>query len=151
MKFIRKDIDWSVVPEIRWEKVLCPFCGSPTGPSSKCFDLDPEIDKSAGEDRSMVRTIEVGGEMLPIFSTQCAFRKSNDYYFYVNYPLSHPLVSEIGSVHGLEKLVVQSPYKGKITIADQFDEQAILQKTEEVYRTYINNIRNNDEKENLYS
>mgnify|MGYP001230506131 CR=1 FL=1 len=144
MKAIRKKVDWSKPPELRWEKCLCPVCGQPTGPQSRCFDIDPEVSKD-DPDRSLLKTIENNGEILPIFSIQCAFRKQNDYYFFTNYPLGHPLVTEISSVHGLERLVINSPYKGKITIADQFEDKDIRSRIEVVYQDYINSLR---EKEN---
>jgi len=145
MKLVKKDVDWSIPPEIRWEKVLCPVCGGPTGPSSRCFELETELLKDTEQDRSLIKTVEVNGEMLPVFSSQCVFRKNNDYYFYTNYPLSHPMVTIIGSVHGLEKLIIYSAYRGKITIADQFDEQKILLEIENRYRGFVNGIKNNEE------
>ena len=137
MKIIRKNVDWSSSPEIRWEKVLCPVCGQPTGPSSRCFEIEPEGET---EDRMMLRTIEMGGSMAPILSTQCVFRKSNDYFFYTNFPLSHPLVTKIATVNGLEKIVIQSPYKGKITIAEQFEEDDIKGQVQEIYLNYIKSV-----------
>jgi len=145
MKLVRKNVDWSNAPEIRWEKCLCPVCGQPTGPSSRCFEVDPEVVRDADGDKTLVKTIEANGEILPIFSPQCAFRKQNDYFFFTNYPLGHPVVSLMGAVHGLEKLVINSPYKGRITIADQFEDYSIKAKVENVYRKYINDIKEQEE------
>jgi hypothetical protein len=101
--------------------------------------------RDGDSDKTLVKTIETNGEILPILSLQCAFRKQNDYYFFTNYPLSHPVVGAIGSVHGLEKLIISSPYKGKITIADQFKDKDIKTEIETVYREYINEIREQEE------
>ena len=137
MKIIRKKVDWSASPEIRWEKVLCPICGQPTGPSSRCFEIEPE---GESEDKIMLRTIEINGSMAPILSTQCVFRKNNEYFFYTNFPLSHPLVTKIATVNGLEKIVIQSAYKGKITIAEQFEEDDIKVEVQEIYLNYIKSV-----------
>ena len=137
MKIIRKKVDWSASPEIRWEKVLCPICGQPSGPSSRCYEIEPE---GEGEDKIMLKTIEINGSMSPILSTQCVFRKSNDYFFYTNFPLSHPLVTKIGSVNGLEKVVIHSPYKGKITVAEQFEEEDVKKDVQETYLDYIKSV-----------
>ena len=137
MKIIRKNVDWSASPEIRWEKVMCPICGQATGPTSRCYEIEPEAES---EDKIMLRTIEVNGTMTPILSTQCAFRKSNDYFFYTNFPISHPLVTKMASVNGLEKIIIQSPYKGKITVAEQFEEDDIKKEIQDTYLNYIKSV-----------
>jgi hypothetical protein len=143
MKPIQKNVDWSKNPEIRWEKVLCPICGQKTGPDSKCYEVSVESSKT-DPNGVISKTIEVGGDILPIFSTQCHFRKNNEYLFYSNYPLSVHLVGDLGSVEGVEKLIISSPYRGKIAIADQFDDRQVRKTIEEVYRSSINYVRSEE-------
>ena len=139
MKAIQKNVDWSKAPEIRWEKVLCPICGQKTGPDSRCYEMNVDAPKDSNSIIS--KTIDVGGDILPIFSTQCHFRKNNDYLFYVNYPLSAHLVSDLAAGEGLERLPITSPYKGRVTIADQFDDRTVRKTVEQVYRSSIDFVR----------
>jgi hypothetical protein len=134
-----KNIDWSKKPEIRWEKRLCPICNEPTGEYSKCHDPSTKklFDGQFDEDSGFPRTIEVNGEILPLFSPQCAFRKSNEYIVFVNYPITVEMINVFGAIDGIERILVKSPYRMNVVIAEQFDEASIKLTVNKSYKDFI--------------
>tara|TARA_R100000479_G_scaffold30479_1_gene12220 strand:- start:213 stop:656 length:444 start_codon:yes stop_codon:yes gene_type:complete len=141
MKTSVKNVDWSKKPSIRIEKVLCPICSKPTGPDSNCYSMEIDRDsknQNQEEEKFMLKTIEINGEMCPIMSPQCYYRANNDYYGYVNYPISAPLIDQLSSIDGLEKIIVKSAYKFRFTIADQFRDALILDAVKKEFHDVIN-------------
>ena len=139
-----KSVDWTKEPEIRWEKRLCPICNEPSGEKSNCFKIETDVDVINSQDESTTpRTLEVNGELYPVFSKQCYFRKNNEFWFYTNYPISMPMVTVISSVEGVETLVIRTPYKASVVIADQFDEIVVKNEVNRKYRSFINGFRKN--------
>lgn len=135
---MKKKVDWTKKPEIRWEKRLCPICNEPTGEMSRCHDPNSKrIFDSADEDSPFPKTIEVNGDILPLFSPQCAFRKINDFMVFVNFPITYDMADSLGSIDGVEKILVKSPYRMFVTIAEQFDETQIKQQFNKAYRDHI--------------
>jgi hypothetical protein len=134
-----KNTDWLKKPEIRWEKRLCPICNEPTGEYSKCHDPGTKkiFEGLFDEDSSFPKTIEINGEILPLFSPQCAFRKSNEYIVFVNYPITVEMVELLGAIDGVEKILVKSPYRMNIVIAEQFDESLIKTAFNKNYKDLI--------------
>jgi hypothetical protein len=136
-----KDVEWSKEPEIRWEKRLCPVCNEPMGESSQCYNIDTSVEVVNGEEEHSAKTIEVNGELFPIFSKQCFYRKTNEFWVHTNYPISVPLANSIGSIEGVDSMVIRSPYKCSIVIAEQFDEVIVRTAVNKKYREFINGFR----------
>jgi hypothetical protein len=137
-----KSVDWTKEPEIRWERRICPICHEPMGENSQCFNIDSPREIVNGEDDSIgAKTIEINGELFPIFAKQCYFRKTNEYFVVMNYPISAPLSTLIASIEGVEMFIVKSAYKCSIIIADQFDEAVVKSAVNKKYREFINGFR----------
>lgn len=137
-----KKVDWSKEPEIRWEKKICPVCHEPTGEASSCYNFDRAVDiVNSNLDEAESKTIEVNGELYPIFSQQCYYRKNNDYWVVFNYPVSAALANIIAETEGIEVMVIRSAYKLTITIGDQFDDGVVRAHVNKKYRDFINGIR----------
>jgi len=137
-----KNVDWSKEPEIRWEKKLCPLCHGPTGEESVCHSRDISSDiLNSVEDPLDTKTIEVNGELFPIFNKQCFYRKRNDYLVFTNYPISNALANSLGAVDGIENIIIRSPYRLDVTIAEQFDSVQVKNLLNKSYRVFINDYR----------
>ena len=137
-----KNVDWTKEPEIRWERRLCPVCHEPMGESSQCFNIDNQAEiMNTDGDGGPSKTIDVNGELFPIFSKQCFYRKTNEYWVVLNYPLSVPLVNTMSSVEGVDAVIVRSPYKCSIVIADQFEDAIVKTLINKKYREFINGFR----------
>lgn len=137
-----KKIDWSKEPEIRWEKKQCPICHGPTGDSSSCYNFSPNAEMiSSREELLESKTIEVNGELFPIYSKQCYFRKSNSYLVYANYVMSAPLTTVLASIDGVDAITVRTVYSIEILIADQFDDNEVKLAFNQAYRDFINEQR----------
>jgi hypothetical protein len=137
-----KKVDWTKEPEIRWEKKICPICREPTGESSMCYNmLDRSGDMIGGPEEIEAKTVEVNGELFPLFSQQCYYRTNNDYWVFFNYPVSIALVNVIAEIEGVESVIVRSPYKITVTIGEQFDDTQVRASINKKYREFINGIR----------
>lgn len=137
-----KKVDWKKEPEIRWEKKICPICHEPTGESSACYNLDRPVDiVNSSMEEAETKTIEVNGELFPVFSQQCYYRKTNDYWVVFNFPVSNALVSCLAEIEGVETIIVRSVYKITLTIGDQFDDAQVRSAVSKRYREFINAIR----------
>jgi hypothetical protein len=137
-----KNVDWSKEPEIRWERRICPICHEPMGESSQCYNIDSAREIVNGDDdEAGSKTIEVNGELFPIFAKQCYFRKTNEYIVVTNYPISAPLANLMSAIEGVELFVIKSAYKCSIIVADQFDEAIVKASVNKKYREFINGFR----------
>lgn len=135
---MKKKVDWTKKPEIRWEKRLCPICNEPTGEYSKCHDPSTKkVFENDGESDGFPKTIEINGEILPLFSPQCAFRKSNEFIVFLNYPITYSLANELSEIDGVERICVKSPYRMNVVIAEQFSEANVKAAFNKVYRDHI--------------
>ena len=137
-----KNVDWSKEPEIRWEKRICPICHEPTGENSQCFSIEnPAEIMSSADYEGSAKTIEINGELFPVFAKQCYYRKNNEYWLYTNYPISIPLANMIESIEGIEIVVIRTAYKCSVVRADQFDDAVVKNLTNKKYRDFINGFR----------
>ena len=137
-----KNVDWSKEPEIRWERRICPVCHEPMGESSQCFSLENPVEIMNNEaDGAGSKTIDVNGELFPVFSKQCYYRKTNEYWVFTNYPISVPLINSLAAVEGVDTVIVRSPYKCSIIIADQFEDSVVRASVNKKYREFINGFR----------
>jgi len=142
-----KNVDWSKEPEIRWEKKICPICHGPTGESGNCHSKEINADVlNSIDDPLETKTIDVNGELFPIFSKQCYYRKKNDYLVFANYPISNALATTLGSVDGIDNIILRSPYRMDVTIADQFEWVQVKNIFNKSYRDFINEHRKNKNK-----
>lgn len=137
-----KNVDWTKEPEIRWEKRLCPICHESTGENSQCFNMDSPVGIVNNDgDGGSSKTIEVNGELFPVFSKQCYYRKSNEFWVMTNYPISIPLVNVLSAIEGIDSIVIRSAYKCSVVIADQFDDIIVKNAINKRYREFINGFR----------
>jgi hypothetical protein len=139
-------VDWDRSPELRWIKQQCPLCREPTGPDSQCHKLGGSIVDEMDPDSSMGlsalgKSIEVNGQVVPIYSEQCMFRRYNNYIIETNFPLSKPLVEVIANTEGVEQFIVETKYRGIITIGNQFEERMVKVKVATKYREAIEHNR----------
>ena len=56
---------------------------------------------------------------------------------FVNFPITYDMADSLGSIDGVEKILVKSPYRMFVTIAEQFDEAQIKQQFNKAYRDHI--------------
>lgn len=121
LQFFDKD------PEISWQKISCPFCGEPTGPSSECHMIDDE--------RKMTTHKTLG--ILPIFSLNCYFKNTNAWRADINYPVSGGLIKILSSIEGIDNVNPVGPYAFEIAIAKLFSEHDIKLEVNRSYRNFI--------------
>jgi hypothetical protein len=137
-----KNVDWNKEPEIRWERKVCPICHGPTGDESNCHLKDPGSDSSGSiDDLIDTKTIEVNGELFPIFNKQCFYRKRNDFLVFTNYPISNGMANQLAAVDGIDAIVIRTPYRMDVTIAEQFDNSHVKNIFNKNYRSFINDHR----------
>jgi hypothetical protein len=103
--------------------------------------LDRSGDMIGGPEEIEAKTVEVNGELFPLFSQQCYYRTNNDYWVFFNYPVSIALVNVIAEIEGVESVIVRSPYKITVTIGEQFDDTQVRASINKKYREFINGIR----------
>lgn len=141
-------IDWNKTPEIKFIKKKCPICRQPTGPDSRCYELDltdeyqEDSDNSNFDIKLSVRTLEIDGAVESILSEQCFFRRHKMFFMYTNIPISQPMCLVLGRVEGIEKLNIFSPYRAEIVIGEQFDDSQILMNIEKAYTEFCLDKRN---------
>ena len=137
-----KVVDWSKEPEIRWEKRLCPICHEPMGEKSQCNIIEDSVELvNSNEEGGHSKTIDINGELFPVFSKQCYYRKMNEFWIFTNYPISVPMLNMLASIEGVDNIVARSPYKCSIVVADQFDESIVKNSLNKKYREFINGFR----------
>lgn len=115
-RFFEKD------PEILWTKVLCPVCGEPTGPYSRCFEIDPAEQKSvvSAKGRNKDKVVPLG-----LYNEACHFRSNNLWVLELNYPISPPIVAILESTDGIENIMPIKAYSIQISIGSLFDERIV--------------------------
>lgn len=130
-------------PVIMWQPVRCPVCNQPTGPSSRCFELEPG--RSIPEYQKKLSSSEMILP-LPIFSENCTFRQREVWEFNINYPLSIPLFEKIYNVEGAELVEVTGPYSGRLTVAKMFKSESIRREISSIFKTFIKSMQTLEEK-----
>lgn len=124
-RFFAKD------PEIQWEKVMCPICGQPTGSKSKCYEMEPNEQSQSNPFVAM----------LPLFSLDCHYRKTNAWAATTNYPISDELLKKLSGIGGIENIIVASTYSLQIVIARLFNEEDIKKEITATYKTFIKEMQ----------
>jgi hypothetical protein len=149
MSFYTKiNVDWNKQPEINWEKTLCPLCDKATGGNSKCEEINVESFGPSGPEGSiMSKTIEIEGNIYPVFSKQCYFKQYNSYSINTNFPLSSPLAKVICEIEGVERFTIKSPYRATIIIAEQFDDMIVKKNVNLGYFNFINTLKEDEDLE----
>jgi len=121
-------------PEITWEKVLCPRCGEPTGPSSKCETLK-------SRDKEKVLHHPTMG-ILPVFGPNCVFKNENMWKVHTNFPVSLALIDEITQkVDGIQTIIPLKSYTFQIVVAHLFSERDVQRNVNIVYRAFIKSLQ----------
>lgn len=117
-------------PEISWEKVYCPMCGMGTGYNTQC-------EKNSGKKRQLLPS---KNGFLPIFSTDCVFKRSNVWTGLINYKITPALLEKLHKVDGVESIEVNSPYTFTVIIAKLFNEVDVKKSMAIIYRSYIKEL-----------
>ncbi len=109
-------------PEILWTKVLCPICGEPTGPYSRCFEIDPAEQKTvvSAKGKNKDKVIPLG-----LYNENCHFRTNNLWVLELNYPISEPIRHILDSTDGVENIMPLKAYAVQISIGSLFDEKIV--------------------------
>lgn len=128
-KFFSKD------PEIEWQKVFCPICQMPTGAKSHCENLD--VNEVPAYKRFMIKR----GNVIPIFSKSCIYKRENLWLANLNYPASEPLLKLFKSINGIDSVSATKPHTFQISIAPLFDEREVKKKINLSYREFIKSLQ----------
>lgn len=118
-------------PQLQWEKVYCPICGEPTGEKSKCYEIEP----------SNVAQINPMMALMPTYSIDCTYRRTNIWSGNVNYVISNDLLVRWQTIEGVEAFNVMTPYNFQIHIAKLFDEEKVKQEIVRVFNTFIKEMQ----------
>ena len=120
-------------PQINWQKVMCPFCGEPSGPESKC--------EEKAKDGKVRKTEHPKLGKLPIFSESCVFKQENLWQIHTNYPISEPLLNTLSKIQGIDRFLPIKPYTLQIVIAQLFSENEVQRSVNIAYRTFVKEIQ----------
>ena len=133
MRFFNKE------PTIEWDKVYCPICGNPSGPSSKCYEQAP-----ANMPAHKRKILSKHSGIIPIYSKACVFRQDNLWEGSINYPVSKPLINRLAKIEGIDKLVPTKPHSFHISISKSFNEAEVRRKVNTVYKAFINEMQSKE-------
>jgi hypothetical protein len=132
-------------PTINWEKIYCPVCGNPTGPTSTCYD---EVPSNMPKHKRKIVTRENG--IMPIYSRGCVFRQDDYWAASINYPVSKPLLSRLSKIEGVEKILPAKAYTFHIAVGHTFDAATIRKKVNYVYKSFIKEMQSKELGTNEY-
>lgn len=120
-------------PQINWEKIMCPFCGEPSGPKSRC--------EEKAKDGKVRKTEHPKLGKLPIFGENCVFKQENLWQIHTNYPISEPLINVLTKVQGIDRILPIKPYTLQIVIAKLFSEEQVQKNVNMTYRAFAKEIQ----------
>lgn len=116
-------------PLLKWEKVMCEFCGEPTGPCSKCESV-PKEDRLA-------KVMTIGGQIRRLYDKNCYYKATNLWIAHTNYPVSASLMEKLIPIPGIDIITPDGPYSFIVEIARIFGEESVKKQIAINYRTFI--------------
>jgi len=116
-------------PILKWEKMLCTFCGNPTGCNSGCEDVPVK--------ERVANMMSINGQIKRLYNANCYFKQLNTWIAYTNFPVSKSLIEKLAKISGIESINPLSAYSFEIDIAKIYDENKVKQNIVSAYKTFI--------------